>query len=479
MSSLLSTISGYFTKSILLGTFLPVSVFVIAFLVLVLPLLPTDLQVLAPLAALDAQWQVLTITFCTVLLSGLLYSLNIPVIQLFEGYPWKDTWLGKLRTCHYQVLFRRRYAKVKGMRTLLRAMFHNSSDVREIVSMQKPLKAVAVDQSILDPCDRHSATGRNKVESKPIQSWNSVFSQIKTRWDDEQQALFSEFPTLDSLILPTKLGNVIRSFEYYPDREYGMDAVSTWSRLVAKIDPAYAASIDDAKTSFDFMINISFLSGILFFIQVVAGILYKKPFTSQDVLLGWSLHLLICIFLMAGFYQLSISRAGAWGEMVKGAFDLYRKDLLSQLGYEQKLTTKEEERDLWGKISVQMLYGDKPDGPQAPSYVTEPSTPSLKTFTSTEPNDVNLKILRGIEDRLRDGTSTVVLCIKNVDEKRRRANGVIITDVIVSGREYQFGSACVEGRDVFVEGTNPYRFSVGTLSPNDELVLKYKTVRKY
>jgi len=43
-----------------------------------------------------------------------------------------------------------------------------------------------------------------------------------------------DFPWRESLVLPTRLGNIIRSFEFYADREYGRDSVSILVALNAE-----------------------------------------------------------------------------------------------------------------------------------------------------------------------------------------------------------------------------------------------------
>jgi len=54
-------------------------------------------------------------------------------------------------------------------------------------------------------------------------------------------------------------------------------------------------------------------------------------------------------------YLGSISAASAWGAKVKGAFDLYRNDLLKQLGYDRLPSTLKEEKNLWDLISLRMI----------------------------------------------------------------------------------------------------------------------------
>lgn len=459
MTGLLSTISGYFTRAILFGTLLPVAVFVTSFFIVIQPLLPADVKVLLPLSALDPQWQLLAVTLSTILLSGLLYSLNIPVTKLYEGYVWLNTGIGQRRKRHYQAIYNTGDQRQRGMRTLVRAM--------------RAMTAVKDDQdkisSVLTELQKVS------VPSSRPNTWPVLSDDVTDNWNALQRNVFSAFPTKSGLILPTKLGNIIRSFEYYPDREYGMDAIVTWPLLIAKIDPAYASTIDEAKTSFDFMINLSFLSGVSLFIQIVAGLVYGKPFASAEDLSSWLLHLAITAFLVWFFYHLSFSRAAAWGGTIKGAFDLYRLELLTQLGFEVKPETRKEEWAMWDNISIQMIYGDHPDtGALVPRY-TEEVPPAFAV--QAEPADVTLQITRGVEESLSKRKLTVVMRIKNVDEKRRTANNIILTDTLKENFHYRWESATLNGADVPVEGRNPYRFTLGNLAHDQEVQLHYKVVR--
>ena len=107
MSSLLSAISGKFSTAVILGTFFPVTVFVFLARVLWVPLLPAGWHpaLLAPLAGLDDKWELFVLTLVTIVLSGLLYNLNTPVLRLYEGYPWMDTWLGRWRKGRHERAF--------------------------------------------------------------------------------------------------------------------------------------------------------------------------------------------------------------------------------------------------------------------------------------------------------------------------------------------------------------------------------------
>lgn len=476
MTSLLSSISGVFSKTLVLGTFLPVIVFIVFSILFVIPLVPADLTILKPLAALDTQWQVITITFIAILLSGMLYNLNIPLIRMYEGYPWKDTWVGRLRTRHYRLRFDAVRSKQRGMRTLLRAM--GKADAALITANINRLRTLSPNPKCLQLEEQNCSLVWDAAPDPARNQWQHMYNLIKTEWEKTSQALLKGFPGSESLVLPTRLGNVIRSFEYYPHREYGMDAVTLWPRLIAKIDKDYAALVDDSKTSFDFMLNGSALSGALALLILLAGLLYGVPLVSITGLIPWLVEILIFTVLSFILYFQMISRAANWGDMVKGAFDLYRNELLELLGFEQKLKTKEAERALWGKISVQMIYGDSPDGPRT-GYADEPSQPDPAIFAHGDPSDVQLEVTRGIDYRLGDIAVGVALGVKNVDRKRRTAQRVVLTETLPPDLEYVWGSARLNGRPLReVAGVNPYRFSLGDMRAGDELLLTYSAFRR-
>lgn len=473
MTSLLSSISGVFSKTLILGTFLPVIVFITFSILFVVPLLPADWTVLKPLATLDTQWQVITITFIAILMSGILYNLNIPLIRMYEGYPWRETWVGRLRTRHYQSKFSALLSRQRGMRTLLRAM--GKADAALITACLSRLKTIAPKTKCLQIEDQHCSAVWDPAPNEEINQWQHVYDLTKSEWESTSRSLLNEFPGGVSLILPTRLGNVIRSFEYYPDREYGMDAVTLWPRLIAKIDKDYAALVDDSKTSFDFMLNGSVLSLALALLILLAGLIYETPLDSRATLISWFAEILIFTVLSFILYFQSISRAANWGEMVKGAFDLYRNDLLKLLGFGQQLKTKGAERSLWEKISMQMIYGDSPEGPRT-GYEDAPD-PAI--FARGDPVDVQLEVTRGVAYQFADAVVQIALEIKNMDKGRRTARKVVLTETLPSDLEYIWGSARLNGRPVReVAGANPYRFEIGAIRPSDDLLLTYGAFRR-
>src|ERR1700674_1828854 len=110
MGNLLFAISGKFAKMIVLGTMFPVVIISVLNMLLVAPLLPLPASLpslLQKIAVGDEKWPAVVLSFVVFVITGLLYDLNTPIIQLYEGYPWQGSWIGKgLRR-----LEKRRFAK--------------------------------------------------------------------------------------------------------------------------------------------------------------------------------------------------------------------------------------------------------------------------------------------------------------------------------------------------------------------------------
>lgn len=418
MTGALSAVSKQFTKSLVLGTFLPTAVFVIVSLVLLDWLSPRALPLFKPLEALGTGWRITVILLVTLVLSGLLYNLNIPILRLYEGYPWRNGWIGKKLIKRHQI----RLDALKARRQAFRRV------IREKVSEESITR---------------------------FEAWRTIVGlQVSNR-----------YATQSSLVLPTHLGNVLRSFETYPDRQYGMSSITLWPRLVAKIDKSYAAAIDEAKSSFDFMLNSSVLSGALALTLLVVG-LFQPVSPNLGV---WLLEILVLMILWQLFYRGSIGRAAAWGDTVKGAFDLYRWDLLKQLGYGRVPATVADERALWSTISRHLIYG-------YPRTVEPAKYAPASTFAHGEPLNSDLEVGRGVGKPDADGTIAVTISVRNAGV--RPADSLVITDALPEDYYYVWGSASVERHDVRFSGTNPYHFYLEdcTLSPGDVLLLTYLVV---
>jgi hypothetical protein len=490
MSGILSSISGYFSKSLILGSFLPVVVFIVLSAIFLVPILPSDLRFLASLASIDKQWQVVAVSFTAIVLSGLLYNLNIPILRMYEGYPWKDSWIGRKLTRRHLAKFDAALYRIESMRVVLRLMQNSregldSKDASEVKLQEAFIKEVLTKLKSLEPEGESTYTepgwagiwsnfpGKDRLQNLKDQ-WLEIDADLSSKFSAYRRWNLNNYAGKSDLILPTRLGNVIRSFEYYSDREYNIDSIALWPRLVEVIPESYAVSIDDSKTTFDFMMNCSVLSLVLAIAITLAGLIFPASLVSTWPVLFWLIKIAVFVLLSYLFYRLSINRAGAWGSMVKSSFDLFRWDLLKKLGYKQEPKSRPEERKLWADISRQMIYGDRYDK-KFRDYGDDPK-PSYPIVCS-KPENVSLDVARGIK---RDPGSPVVsfyLQVRNPNAEQA-AEEVTLTDKLPDGFDYQWDSARVNDNSVEVTGVNPYIFKIGLLPQASDAILTYKAIHR-
>jgi len=487
VSGILSSISGYFSKSLILGSFLPVVVFIVLSAIFLVPLFPSDLPFLSSLASIDKEWKVVAVSFIAIVLSGLLYNLNIPILRTYEGYPWNDSWIGsKLRRRHEARFEAARY-RIEAMRVVLR-LIKASHDRLESINRNELqetfVREVLTKLKTLGPRPQGSTfkefdwamiwntfPGRDPLREVKDQ-WMEIDSDLDGKFSAYRREIRHSYPGNPGLILPTRLGNVIRSFEYYSHTEYSIDSIEAWPRLVAVIPESYAVSVDDAKTTFDFMMNCSALSLLLAFSIVCVGLIFPASMVSTMAVLYWLSKVIAFVLVSYLFYRLSINRAGAWGSLVKGSFDLYRWELLNKLGYNQKPKSRQEERRLWAEISRQMIYGDRFDK-NLLGYANE--EPPAYPIVCSVPAKAGLEVSRGVKTHPGTPVVSVYLRVRNPSTNLAEAD-VTITDKLPDDFDYEWGSASLNKSEVPVTGTNPYTFKIGNLLKAGDALLTYKAV---
>lgn len=134
----------------------------------------------------------------------------------------------------------------------------------------------------------------------------------------EKQDFINSMPAT-SRVLPTRLGNILRSGEDYANDRYALDGMRTWSRLWFCI-PSHARSIlRGARKEID---------------QAVDGLIWAV------LSLGWAyflsgqyiyLSLAISTVWTIIAYSALLRHAEAWSELLRATFDLYRFNLYTTL----------------------------------------------------------------------------------------------------------------------------------------------------
>ena len=128
---------------------------------------------------------------------------------------------------------------------------------------------------------------------------------------------------------------------------YGLETIDGWSRLLAVIPTEYRNLIDSAKAQVDFWVNLFYLSLIL----VIGSLGLIGMYRVIPPL--WFLALVIFILLISPWRARRL--AVEWGDFVKGAFDVYRFNLLDSLSIKRP-GTRREEFETWKNFSQAIVF---------------------------------------------------------------------------------------------------------------------------
>jgi hypothetical protein len=330
-------------RGVILAGIVPVALVLALVLLLLyyLGLLPTTLVGQSSGPAVT-EWTVIVL-FGAGFLGPLLVALNKPLIHLYEGaYSFQRRWFLKwalqrnLR--RYEELYTRLLTS-RQMRTEALALLQNSNrDGAEL------------------------ADGRRRLHSTTLEIDNAHGGLEQVEQD-------RSLPLQRTLVAPTALGNAYAVMEAYPFERYGMDSMVFWPRLLQLLPENYRASVGEQKTTCDMLLHLSFLFtlyGLLALGLTIYGVLTSSPTPDQITVMVVTV---LAIVVAYSLYRASVSETRVLGKLVVGAFDLYRGQLLVQMGFElpEELS---EEQELWGQLAAFIRRGE-------PFYYPQVSGPAV------------------------------------------------------------------------------------------------------
>jgi hypothetical protein len=305
-----------FERNFIIGYFLPVVAFLIGTLVLATTFEYFPPPVLATLLPLD-QTEVLIGTTLFVLMSVfgavVLLSLNQEVMGLMEG-------AGRYNPARIFLPYQRH-----GYREL-QSRVHDKTDY--------------ISRSAENPDYSAELSGARRERAHLM--WK----------------LTTQYPDSGDQLLPTYFGNIIRAFEAYPRRMYGLESSQGgWNRLQGVIPNEYRAIIDSAKANTDLWLNLWFLSFAVLVEYVLVTLSAVFVLDTAEPKLAWIMPLLALLLIIYSANVRARHAAAEWGDLVKSSFDLFLPDLRKQLGLRTP-PTMEEERRLWNTFSRALIYAD-------------------------------------------------------------------------------------------------------------------------
>jgi hypothetical protein len=187
------------------------------------------------------------------------------------------------------------------------------------------------------------------------QAWHQErLRKLDAAGSDAYEAIYLYYPlpTQEQRVMPTRLGNILRNAELYAWDRYGIDPVLVWPRLYNLLPERFVNNLADAQTGMDFMLTIS---------------IWSLAFTllSGVYLLGiggdWLLFF-ICVWggtaLTLLAYHGALNSALVYAQQIKAAFDLYRNELLKQMGITLP-SDMPTERERWARVR-DLLFSNVP-----------------------------------------------------------------------------------------------------------------------
>lgn len=242
-----------------------------------------------------------------------LHPLQFATTKLLEGY-WGTSPLAiaamKIRIIHHR----------ERRRELRRVSRYNKRRLQALILNEHPEWSKAKEKELAD----HISDFLKSERGDPL-----LLHLIA-----EQEALSQEskYPDDDSRILPTQLGNALRSFEDSAGSRYGLDAIAISPLLHLVAPDRHLNYMKDAREDMDSAIQICTV-GLVAFILTVAFLL------TDGIWLLWSIVPYIVSYLA---YRGAVSAAENYGVVIASVIDLDRFLLYDMLGLHLPRDSSEE-----------------------------------------------------------------------------------------------------------------------------------------
>lgn len=333
----MNAIQGYLEKlggNFMIAAFVPCLAFVTACMFAFEPLLPTNFLANVRNSLSPLNQNGLIILLIATMMGFTLTSLNTYIYKLFEGYVLPE---------YLKPLQRIELARARQIRRKRDLLNKKIQRIEKWKQNWVRAKMPAYQQAKL------------KRINDRIGQWINLRDGLAADYDQR-------YPPKDSQIMPSRLGNILRAAEAYPQSRYHVDAVALWPRMVWAMDKEYMMNVDTANDQCSFLLNSSFLSGVFTLMSWAASIYVwlfpSKAFSSIAYLLTGVITLIIAWF----FYTASLLNVNKYGNLIRSSYDLFRFNLLEKLHLKLPVNI-EEEKLVWEKITefvtIGEIYGKK------------------------------------------------------------------------------------------------------------------------
>jgi hypothetical protein len=167
---------------------------------------------------------------------------------------------------------------------------------------------------------------------------------------------------------PTAFGNVLAATADYPRLVYAMESYHWWPRLLPLLPIGFQEMLRSLETPMRSMLNLSL---VFLYLGCLAAVVLGLAASQLAIAVA---SLVIGVVLSQLRYRAAVAQAAEPARNIWVGFDLYRSEILKQLGVEEP-GNFEEERALWQSLAQRLRVLDEPmllaaDG-EAPARVVK------------------------------------------------------------------------------------------------------------
>ncbi len=255
------------------------------------------------------------VAFLSIIAFGLglaIHPLQFAVVQFFEGY-WGVSPVALSVRSERIIRYQRRYREIDDL-------------------------GIAASDLLQEWEERTRDAG----ESPTLRLTPAHQAPLRTVVDETNRFLDSNRPPADASIMPTRLGNVLRSFEMNAGSQYGLDSLMVVPRLLLVAPANHVDYVNDQRSQLDLAVRMILIS----LIASAATVFFLWPYPL------WALIGIIPYAIAYLSYRGSVVAARGYGSALKILIDLNRFTLYEQLHIKVP-DSNDEER--WTNRQVSLL----------------------------------------------------------------------------------------------------------------------------
>lgn len=158
-----------------------------------------------------------------------------------------------------------------------------------------------------------------------------------------------QYPSNEMQLLPTRLGNAMRSMEVYGTTRYGLDSQMFWHELLAAAPERLVTDVDEAREIVDFYVNT--------IVQLVflAGACVTTAIVTDTVAAPVTVAIIAVLFIPLALSS-AVRNIDEWRYSLQAVINTGRVGLAKSMGLRLPATFAQE-REMWTVLARAMFYG--------------------------------------------------------------------------------------------------------------------------